>query len=502
MTFEGIFTWRIVNGNKNISEAHSIQNAELSSFRRNLILIICCVSVFLVGVDTSILNVALPSIQHDFHASIAEAQWTLDAYTLVIASLLVLSSSTADRVGRRRIFQLGVSLFTLGSLLCSLAPSITWLIVFRMMQAVGGSMLNPVAMSIIGNTFIKPAERARAVGVWGGVAGISLAAGPILGGLLVDSIGWRSIFWINVPFGIAVILLTAKFVPESKAPHPRRFDPIGQILVIALLGLLIYGIIEVPAYGWTSFEILACLIGAAACFVGFIAYERVRKEPLIDIRFFRSVPFSGASIIALCTFTALGGFSILNTLYLQDILHFSPLQAGTAFLPMAVALAISSPISGRIIGRYGTRISLLIGGAAIAIAGLLAAIEYNNLPFIGLLVCYALVGSGVGWINAAISNTALSGMPRSQAGAAAGIASTMRQLGQALGVAVIGSVIASRVTHLTASSGFTDASRISWGIIAGCGFAVLFLGLITTGTWAKCTASRNAERMQLEMEHI
>lgn len=487
---------------KNISEAHSIQNAELSSFRRNLILIICCVSVFLAGVDTSILNVALPSIQHDFHASIAEAQWTLDAYTLVIASLLVLSSSTADRVGRRRIFQLGVSLFTLGSLLCSLAPSITWLIVFRMMQAVGGSMLNPVAMSIIGNTFIKPAERARAVGVWGGVAGISLAAGPILGGLLVDSIGWRSIFWINVPFGIAVILLTAKFVPESKAPHPRRFDPIGQILVIALLGLLIYGIIEVPAYGWTSFEILACLIGAAACFVGFIAYERVRKEPLIDIRFFRSVPFSGASIIALCTFTALGGFSILNTLYLQDILHFSPLQAGTAFLPMAVALAISSPISGRIIGRYGTRISLLIGGAAIAIAGLLAAIEYNNLPFIGLLVCYALVGSGVGWINAAISNTALSGMPRSQAGAAAGIASTMRQLGQALGVAVIGSVIASRVTHLTASSGFTDASRISWGIIAGCGFAVLFLGLITTGTWAKCTASRNAERMQLEMEHI
>lgn len=487
---------------KNISEAHSIQNAELSSFRRNLILIICCVSVFLVGVDTSILNVALPSIQHDFHASIAEAQWTLDAYTLVIASLLVLSSSTADRVGRRRIFQLGVSLFTLGSLLCSLAPSITWLIVFRMMQAVGGSMLNPVAMSIIGNTFIKPAERARAVGVWGGVAGISLAAGPILGGLLVDSIGWRSIFWINVPFGIAVILLTAKFVPESKAPHPRRFDPIGQILVIALLGLLIYGIIEVPAYGWTSFEILACLIGAAACFVGFIAYERVRKEPLIDIRFFRSVPFSGASIIALCTFTALGGFSILNTLYLQDILHFSPLQAGTAFLPMAVALAISSPISGRIIGRYGTRISLLIGGAAIAIAGLLAAIEYNNLPFIGLLVCYALVGSGVGWINAAISNTALSGMPRSQAGAAAGIASTMRQLGQALGVAVIGSVIASRVTHLTASSGFTDASRISWGIIAGCGFAVLFLGLITTGTWAKCTASRNAERMQLEMEHM
>jgi EmrB/QacA subfamily drug resistance transporter len=486
---------------KNISESRTIQNAELSAFRRNLVLIICCVSVFLAGLDTSILNVALPSIQYDFRASISDAQWTLDAYTLVIASLLMLSSSTADRVGRRRIFQIGVSLFTLGSLLCSLAPSITWLIVFRMMQAVGGSMLNPVAMSIISNTFIEPSERARAIGVWGGVGGISLAAGPILGGFLVSSIGWRSIFWVNVPIGIVVVLLTARFVLESKAPHPRRFDPVGQVLVIALLGLLIYGIIEVPSYGWTSFEILACLIGAAICLVGFIAYERVRQEPLIDIRFFRSAPFSGASVIAVCTFTALGGFSILNTLYLQDILQFSPLQAGIAFLPMAAFLAISSPISGRVVGRYGARRSLLIGGIAIAIAGLFAAILYNHLPFIGLLVCYALVGSGVGWINASISNTALSGMPRSQAGAAAGIASTMRQLGQALGVAIIGSVIASRVTHLTASSGFTDASRINWSIIAACGFSVLALGFITTGVWAQRTASRNAERMALEMEN-
>ncbi|HTK06094.1 MAG TPA: MFS transporter [Ktedonobacteraceae bacterium] len=487
---------------KNISEAHSTQNAELSDFRRNLVLILCCISVFLAGLDTSILNIALPSIQHDFHASISEAQWTLDAYTLVIASILMLSSSTADRVGRRRIFQIGVSLFTLGSLLCSLAPDITWLIVFRMMQAVGGSMLNPVAMSIISNTFIEPSERARAIGAWGGVAGISLSLGPILGGFLVNSIGWRSIFWINVPIGIVVVLLTARFVPESKAPHPRRFDPIGQVLVIALLGLLIYGIIEVPSYGWTSFQILACLLGAAICLVGLIGYERVRQEPLIDIRFFRSAPFSGASVIALCAFMAQGGFMILNTLYLQDILHFSPLQAGITFLPMAVFLAISSPLSGRVVGRYGSRRSLLIGGVAIAIAGLLAAILYNSLPFIGLLVCYALVGAGIGWANASISNTALAGMPRAQAGAAAGIASTMRQLGAALGVAIIGSVIASRVTHLTASSGFADAYRISWSIIAACGFAVLFLGLITTGAWAKRTATQNAQRMQLEMEHM
>lgn len=487
---------------KSIPESHSSKPAELSPFRRNVVMIICCTSVLLAGLDLSILNVAVPSIQHDFHASIAGAQWTLDAYTIVIACLLMLSSSTGDRVGRRRVFQIGVSLFTLGSLLCSLAPSITWLIVFRMMQAVGGSMLNPVAMSIISNTFIDPKDRARAIGVWGGVGGISIAAGPILGGFLVNGIGWRSIFWINVPIGIAVVLLTARFVPESKAPHPRRFDPVGQVCVIALLGLLTYGIIEVPSQGWTSIEILGCFIGAVVFLAVLISYERVRQEPLIDIRFFRSVPFSGASVIAVCTFLAQGGFMILNTLYLQDIRHFSSLQAGAAFLPMAVLMTISSPLSGRVVGRYGPRISLLIGGVAIAIAGLLAAIPQSNPSLLSLFVCYALIGSGVGWANAPISNTALSGMPRAQAGAAAGIASTMRQLGAALGVAIIGSVIASRVTHLTASSAFTDAYRVSWSIIAACGFAVLFLGLITTGVWAMRTASRNAERMQLEMEHM
>jgi len=487
---------------KSIPESHSIKHAESSSPRRNLVLAICCVSVFIVGMDTSILNVALPSIQHDFRASISGAQWTLDAYTLVIACLLMLSSSTADRVGRRRIFQIGLGLFTLGSMLCSIAPGLGWLIVFRMMQAVGGSMLNPVAMSIISNTFIEPGKRARAIGVWGGVAGISISAGPILGGFLVNSIGWRSIFWINVPIGIVVLLLAARFVPESKAPHARRFDPVGQVFVIALLGLLIYGIIEAPAHGWTSFETVGCLIGAAVFCAALIGYERVREEPLIDIRFFRSIPFSGAAVIAACAFLALGGFLLLNTFYLQDIQHFSPLQAGAAFLPMAVLMAIFSPLSGRVVGRYGPRGPLLIGGAVIAIAGLLAAILASNPPMIGLFVSYALLGSGIGWINAAISNTALSGMPRSQAGVAAGIASTMRQLGSALGVAVIGSVIASHVTQLTASSGFTDAYRISWGIIAGCGVAILVLGFVTTDVWAKRTASRNAERMELEMENL
>src|ERR1700729_983337 len=176
---------------------------ELSRRRRLLILAICCMSLFIVGLDSTIVNVALPSIQRDLHTSVAGLQWVIDAYTLVLASFLMLSGSIADRVGRRRIFQTGLVAFTLGSLLCSLAPSLGWLVAFRMLQAVGGSMLNPVAMSIITNTFTDPRERARAIGVWGGVVGISLALGPVIGGALVGSVGWRAIFWINIPVGVA-----------------------------------------------------------------------------------------------------------------------------------------------------------------------------------------------------------------------------------------------------------------------------------------------------------
>ena len=205
----------------------------LSRRRRYLVLAICCLSLFIVGLDATIVNVALPSIGRELHSPVSGLQWTIDAYSLVLASLLMLSGSTADRVGRRRTFQAGLAVFTLGSLLCSLAPGLGWLVAFRMLQAVGGSMLNPVAMSIITNTFTEPAERARAIGVWGGVFGLSMAMGPVLGGALVDAVGWRGVFWVNIPVGIAALVLTALFVPESKAPRPRRLDPFGQLLVIA-----------------------------------------------------------------------------------------------------------------------------------------------------------------------------------------------------------------------------------------------------------------------------
>src|SRR5437763_13727589 len=231
---------------------------EPSRRRRYLVLAICCMSLLIVGLDNTIVNVALPSIRRELNASVSGLQWTVDAYTRVLASLLMLSGSTADRIGRRRVFQTGLVTFTAGSLLCSLAPSLGWRIGFRMLQAVGGSMLNPVAMSIITNTFTDRAGRARAIGVWGGVIGISMALGPVLGGVLVTSVGWRGIFWVNVPIGLAALLLTGLFVPESRAARARRIDPVGQVLVMVILGSLTYAILEGPGSGGTSGKLIFC----------------------------------------------------------------------------------------------------------------------------------------------------------------------------------------------------------------------------------------------------
>jgi EmrB/QacA subfamily drug resistance transporter len=459
-----------------------------------LILAICCMSILIVGLDVTILNVALPSIQRDLHASIAGAQWTIDAYTLVIASLLLLAGSTADRIGRRRVFQLGLGVFTLGSLLCSAAPSLGWLIAFRMLQAVGGSMLNPVALSIISNTFTDGRERARAIGAWSGVVGISIASGPIIGGALVDGIGWRSVFWINIPIGIAALVLARRFVPESRAAKARRPDPLGQVLIIGFLAALVYGIIEAPSTGWDGPATIGCFAVALLCLIGLIRYELTRSEPLLELRFFRSAPFSGAGIVAISAFVVLGGFLFLNTLYLQDVRGLSALRAGLFLLPMAAAMFVLGPVSGYLVGKWGPRPSLTIGGCALSLAGLLFALWGSHLPDQRLFLGYCLIGVGLGMLNAAITNTAVSGMPRAQSGVAAAITSTARQVGQSLGVAIVGSILASRVTHIMPGAAFTSGARTGWWVIFGLGIVVLVVAVTTTGEWGKATAVRTAAR--------
>ncbi|MEU8234797.1 DHA2 family efflux MFS transporter permease subunit [Actinoplanes sp. NPDC048967] len=461
---------------------------ELSPRRRQLVLAICCLSLFIVGLDVTIVNMALPSLRADLDASVSSLQWVLDAYTLVLASLLILSGSTADRVGRRRTFQTGLALFTAGSLLCSVAPGLGWLIVFRMVQAVGGSMLNPVAMSIITNTFTQPRERARAIGVWGGVVGLSMALGPVLGGLLVAGLGWRSIFWINVPVGAAAIVLAARYVPESRADHPRRIDPVGQVLVLLVLASVTFGIIEGPNAGWGSPLIVGCFVLGAVALGSLLAYESRRTEPLLDLRFFRSVPFSGATVIAVCAFGALGGFLFLNSLYLQEVRGLSALQAGLYTLPMAALTAVIAPLSGRMVGARGPRLPLILAGSAIALAMLPLTRLTADTPVWLLFTAYAMFGFGFGMVNAPITDTAVSGMPRAQAGVAAAIASTSRQVGAALGVAVVGAAVVSGLSGRAAQH-FAEASRTGWWILFGCGLAVLALGLATTGRRARATAT-------------
>src|SRR3984885_5359815 len=461
--------------------------------RLTIILATCCLSLFVVGVDVTIVNIALPSIQRSFGASTAGLQWTIDAYTVVLASLLMLSGSLADRLGRRRVFQAGLALFTLGSLLCSLAPGLGWLIGFRMVQAIGGSMLNPVAMSIITNTFTDRAERARALGAWGSTFALSVALGPVLGGVLVEAVGWRGVVWVHIPVGLAAIALTARFVPESRAPRARRPDPVGQGLIVAMLGSLTYAIIEGPTDGWHSPDILALFAVAAVSLAAFVAYEARRTEPVLDPRFFRSAPFAGAVLTAISAFAALGGFLFLATLYLQDVRKMSALVAGLHMVPMAAVMAVGAVASSRVLARWGGRLPTIAAGAATAVGGLLLSGITTSWSTLHIVVAFSVFGLGSGMVNAPITQAAVSGMPFAQAGVASGIASTSRQIGISLGVAISGSILAANL-HGPLRARFVPASHAGWLLLAGWGVAVMVLGLVTNGRWALQTAARTAAR--------
>ncbi len=451
-------------------------------------------SLLIVGLDTTIVNVALPAIRRDLHASVSGLQWTIDAYTLVLASLLMLSGSTADRVGRRRTFQVGLVVFSAGSALCAVAPSLDFLIGARVVQAIGGSMLNPVALSIVRNVFEDPRERAMAMGVWGATFGVSMALGPVVGGILVDAVSWRAVFVVNLPVGIAAIALTALFVPESRAERPRRIDPVGQGLIVVALATLTFAIIQGPRAGWTSPEIIALFAVAAVAFVALVPFELRRREPLLEMRFFRSAPFSGANAIAVCAFAATGGFLFLNTLYLQEVRHLSPLHAGLYMLPMAAMIFVAAPASGRLVGARGARPSLVLAGAAVLAGAMMLTRLAPHTPTSYLLGAYFVFGLGAGMVNPPISNTAVSGMPPSQAGVAAAVASTSRQVGMTLGVAVIGAIAGGTITGAL-GPGFAAATHPGWWVVGVLGAAILVLGFLTTTPWAEETASRTAERV-------
>jgi EmrB/QacA subfamily drug resistance transporter len=324
--------------------------------------------------------------------------------------------------------------------------------------------------------------------------GVSMALGPLLGGLLTGSVGWRAIFLINVPVGLVAIALTLFFVPESRAENPRRLDPIGQVLMIVLLVSAVYGLIEAPRSGWSSPASLLAFAAAPVALIVFLVCERRRREPLIDPRFFRSVPFSSAIATTLAAYASFGGFLFLTTLYLQRARGLTPLGAGAVLAPMAIMTVITSPMSGHLLGRKGPRIPLAIAGAGI-LASCLSLTGIGAGTPVALLVLAAVVfGICLGFVNAPVTDAAVSGMPRAQAGVASAIATTSRMLGQSLGVALAGAILGS--PHSTA--GLVAASRPAWWALAGCGVVVLLLSVIATTPQAAESARRTAAQFGVE----
>ncbi|MDX2679386.1 MFS transporter [Streptomyces sp. NY05-11A] len=450
---------------------HPVQPVQpvLSARRRWTVLAVCCLSMFLVGLDTTVVNVGLPAIGRGLDVDTRGLEWIVDAYTLVLASCLISSGALADRFGRRRVFQCGLALFGAASLLCALAPSAGVLIAARAVQGVGASMLSPVALAIVVNAMPDPKERAQAIGVWASVFGLSMAAGPVTGGALLAGLDWRALFWINAPVVAAALLLSAVFVPESRAPRARPLDLPGQLLLTMVLALVVGVLIEGPRIGWTSPAALAGYAGAAVATAGFGWAESRRREPLMDPRLFGRPVFTGAVVGAVAVFVALNVTLLLNTLYLQHTREWTPLAAGVATLPLAVGASVCAPWSGRMVGRTGPRPPLLLAGGFITAGGLCMVRLTAHTSVLLLLAAYALIGIGFGFANAPITNTAVNGLPLARAGVAGAITSTARQLGSALGIALAGGlVMAASPTELA------HASRPGWILVAACG-ALLFV---------------------------
>jgi EmrB/QacA subfamily drug resistance transporter len=330
------------------------------------VLAACSLSIFLGGLDSTIVTIGLPEIGRWLHAGVSGLQWAADAYTVTLASLLMTSGAAADRLGRRAVLQAGLSLFVLGSWLCSLAPSLGCLIAFRVVQGAGASGMNPAALGIITNVYTDPARRARALGVWDAAYGLSMVTGPVAGGILVGMAGWRAVFWASIPAGLAALALTGLFAPESRAPAARRADPAGQVLVTVMLAALAAAIIQGPAWGWLSWRTTVLLAAVAGALGGLACLEPRRADPLIQLGLFRSTRFNAAMASGVCGIAALSGFSFLSALYLQDVRGMSALNAGLTIGPMAAEMAVCAPLAGRLIARCGARVPAVAAGTALA----------------------------------------------------------------------------------------------------------------------------------------
>ena len=456
-------------------------------------LIVCCLSQLTIGIDNSIVNLALPSIRADFSASLTELQWVIDAYQLVLGSLLLLSGALADRFGRRRVFVVGLLGFIAASVLCSAAPTVGTLIASRVLQGAFGALLNPVAISIVAEAYPDPKRRAGAFGVWSSVYGASLALGPLLGGVLVGPFGWRAVFLAPLPLCIAAIAATPVVIPAFAAHRDRRMDTPGQILATAALGTLLFCVIEGASRGWMAAPVLTSASLGAVVGVAFILRERRAPAPLLELRLFRSRALSlglGISVIGLAT-TA--GFLFLTGLQLQVVRGFSPLQTALCLLPVAAATIVLAPIAGRLTAQRGPRTPLVTAGIGFMAGSGLLILSTPTGPLPLLLLAYLCFGIGFGMVNAPITTVVVAGLPRSRVGVASALSSTARQVGQAVGVAVLGAV-ATIAADGSVQQGLGTSASTAWTITGIGGVLITLLAIAAT--------TRNRSSVRTGLGHL
>jgi EmrB/QacA subfamily drug resistance transporter len=402
------------------------------------------VATFMLLLDITVVNVALPSIREDLGASFTDLQWVIDAYALTLAALVLTAGSLADRLGRRRLFAIGLGIFSGASLLCALAPDPTFLNLARAVQGIGGAVMFAVSLALVAQEFPAGRERGTAMGIYGATIGVAVAIGPLVGGALTDWIGWESIFYLNVPIGIGAIAITYLKLRESRDPHATRIDWPGVATFSGSLFLLVLALVRGNDEGWGSTLIVSLLAGSAALLAAFIVIERRVGEPMLPLGLFRKPSFTGVQLAAFAVSASLFALFLYLTLYLQSYLGYSPLQAGLRYLPITIASFIAAPIAGALLSRAPARVMMSVG---LGIAGigllLMSGIEAGD-EWTTLLGGFLVAGAGVGLLNPVIADVAVSVVPKEKSGMAAGINDTFRQVGVAVGIAVWGAIFVGR----------------------------------------------------------
>jgi EmrB/QacA subfamily drug resistance transporter len=400
-----------------------------------------CFALFMIMLDNTVVNVALPSIQHDFGASLSSLEWTINAYTLTFAVLLVTGGRLGDIFGRRRMFLFGVIVFGLSSLALGLAPNDTFLVAFRAVQGVGAAFMMPATLAIITQAF-PPHERGKAIGTWAGVSALALAIGPVVGGLLTETVSWRAIFFINPPIAAVAVAVTLFAANESRDETvSRRIDYPGIASLTVGLTALVLALIEGNKWGWGSAAIIGLFSLAVVSLISFVIIEQRVSSPMIEFSFFRTRTSAGVNIVAFIVSFAMFAQIFFMTLYMQNILHYSPLQAGLRFLPATALIVLVAPISGRLADKVGSRPLMTLGLIVVAGAIFVQSHITVHSSYLLLLPGFMLMGLGMGLVMSPMSTAAMNAVDRSKAGAASGVLSMSRMVGSTFGVAAIGAIV-------------------------------------------------------------